>query len=150
MIIDKLTSAEKYFGLHKNFKAAFEYLYAQDLETMEIGKYDIADGLKAILSDKEGVTADVAAQKFECHNKNIDIQVCIRGNESMGWKPRTDCTQPKGEYNEEKDVLFFADEPDMHFSLKGGQFVIFYPDDVHAPMIGDDMIKKLVVKVRID
>jgi biofilm protein TabA len=46
-------------------------------------------------------------------------------------------------------VLFYADAPDMHFSLKDGQFVIFYPEDVHAPMIGEGPIKKLVVKVRI-
>ena len=149
MIIDTLTSAEKYYGLHKNFKAAFEYLLSADLEALEVGKYDIADGLKASVTDKEAMDAETSAAKFECHNQHIDIQVCIRGNEAIGWKPRPDCTQPKGEYNEEKDVLFYADAPDMHFSLKGGQFVIFYPEDVHAPMIGEGMIKKLVVKVRI-
>ena len=149
MIIESLANAERYYGLHKNFKAAFEYLHAQDLANMEVGKYEIADGLKAIVSDGPGKTAATASEKFECHNKNIDIQVCIRGNETIGWKPRTDCTQPKGEYNDEKDVLFYADAPDMHFSLKDGQFVIFYPEDVHAPMIGEGDIKKLVVKVRI-
>ena len=149
MIIESLANAERYYGLHKNFKKAFEYLHAQDLANMEVGKYDIADGLKVIVSDGPGKTADTAAEKFECHNKNIDIQVCIRGNETIGWKPRTDCTQPKGEYSDEKDVLFYADAPDMHFSLKDGQFVIFYPEDVHAPMIGEGAIKKLVVKVRI-
>jgi biofilm protein TabA len=150
MIIDTLASAEKYYGLHKNFKTAFEYLASQDLASLEIGKFEIADGLKAIVSDNEGKAAEAAAEKFECHNKNIDIQVCIRGNETIGWKSRTDCTAPKGEYNDEKDVLFYADAPDMHFGLKGGQFVIFFPEDVHAPMIGEGLIKKLVVKVKID
>ena len=149
MIIDTLAGAEKYFGLHPNFKAAFEYLITTDLDAIEVGKYDIADGLKAGVTDKEAMTAETSAQKFECHNKHIDIQVCIRGTESFGWKPRPDCTKPKGDYNEEKDVLFFDDAPDMHFSLKSGQFVIFYPGDVHAPMIGEGVIKKMVVKVRI-
>jgi biofilm protein TabA len=149
MIIDTLASAEKYFGLHKNFKVAFEYLQSQDLAALEIGKFDIADGVKAIVSDNEGKSAETAAEKFECHNKNIDIQVCIRGNETIGWKPRTDCSLPKGEYNDEKDVLFYGDAPDMHFALKGGQFVIFYPEDVHAPMIGEGLIKKLVFKIKI-
>src|ERR1700744_1177564 len=135
MIIDTLASAEKYYGLHKNFKVAFDYLNSHDLAALEVGKFDVADGVKAIVSDNEGKTAEVAAQKFECHNKNIDIQVCIRGNETIGWKPRTDCKSPKGEYSDEKDVLFYDDAPDMHFALKGGQFVIFYPEDVHAPMI---------------
>ena len=149
MIIDTLASAEKYYSLHKNFKVAFDYLKSTDLAALEVGKYDIADGLKLIVSDSEGKTAAVAAEKFECHNKNIDIQFCVRGNETIGWKPRTDCTSPKGEYSDEKDVLFYADKPDMYFVLKDSQFVIFYPEDVHAPMIGEGLIKKLVFKVRI-
>lgn len=149
MITDTLANGSQYAALHPNFKVAFDYLQAQDLEALEVGKYDVADGVKVIVSDKDGVTAETAAEKFECHNKNIDIQLCIRGNETMGWKPRTDCKSPKGEFNDEKDVIFYADAPDMYFSLKGGQFVIFYPNDVHAPMIGNGPIKKLVVKVAI-
>jgi len=41
------------------------------------------------------------------------------------------------------------DAPDMFFGLTDGQFVIFFPEDVHAPMIGEDEIKKLVIKVKI-
>jgi YhcH/YjgK/YiaL family protein len=149
MIVDTLANAGTYAGLHKNFAAAFNYLKTLDLDAIEVGKYDVADGVKAIVSDKDGVTAEVAGAKFECHNKNIDIQLCIRGNETIGWKPRNNCTDPKGEYNEEKDVIFYNDAPDMYFELKGGQFAIFYPNDVHAPMIGEGMIKKLVVKVTI-
>jgi biofilm protein TabA len=149
MIIDTLAAADKYYDLHKNYEVAFEYLKKQDLLNMEVGKYEIADGVLAIVSDKPGVTPEVAAGKFECHNKNIDIQLCIRGNETIAWKPRGDCKDPKGEYSDEKDVLFFNDAADTTFQLKGGQFAIFYPEDVHAPMMGDDLIKKLVVKVRI-
>ncbi len=148
MIIDTLANAGTYTGLHKNFKEAFEYLQTQDLEALEPGTYAVADGIKVIVSEKGGVSAETAVQKFECHNKNIDIQLCIRGNETIGWKPRADCTSPKGDYNEEKDVTFFNDAPDMYFHLKDSQFAIFYPEDVHAPMIGDGLIKKLVVKVR--
>jgi biofilm protein TabA len=37
----------------------------------------------------------------------------------------------------------------MYFQLTDGQFGIFYPEDVHAPMIGEGEIKKLVFKVKI-
>lgn len=149
MIIDTLANAGTYTGLHKNFGVAFDYLKAQDLLTLEVGVYEVAEGVKVIVSDKQGVTAETAVTKFECHNKNIDIQLCIRGNETIGWKPRNDCKNPQGEYSNEKDVLFYNDAPDMYFHLKGGQFAIFYPNDVHCPMIGDNMIKKLVVKVAV-
>ena len=149
MIVDKIENGAQYAALHPNFKAAFDYLQAQDLQALEVGTNVIADGLKVIVSDKDGVSVETATQKFECHNKNIDIQLCIRGNEIIGWQPRADCSSPKGDYNEEKDVTFFNDAPDMFFNLKAGQFAIFYPEDVHAPMIGEGLIKKLVVQVRI-
>lgn len=151
MIIDSLSNLSKYTSLHPLFEAAAAYIKSADLLNAEIGKSDIAEGLKAIYSDKEGMSAAESIAKFECHDKNIDIQICIRGKETIGWKPRLSCTAPKGEYNPEKDVSFFNDVPDMYFQLTDGQFAIFYPEDVHAPMIAvdDKPIKKLVMKVKI-
>ena len=119
------------------------------MKSAEAGKSDIAEGLKAIISSGPGKAKEASLSKFECHNKNIDIQLCISGNETIGWKPREKCASPNGEYNDEKDVLFFNDAPDMFFQLTDGQFAIFFPEDVHAPMIGDAEIKKLVIKVKI-
>ena len=149
MIIDTLANAEKYISLHPLFAQAFEYIKAQNLPEAELGKFDIAEGLKAIYSDKNGMPAAESIAKFECHNKNIDIQLCIRGVEQIGWKPRSSCVSQKGEYNTEKDVLFYDDAPDMYFQLTNNQFAIFFPEDVHAPKIGDAAIKKLVIKVKI-
>jgi len=149
MIIDTLANAGTYAGLHKNFAAAFDYLNTTDLNALEVGTYFPGEGLKVMVSDKEAMTAEMSATKFECHNKNIDIQVCIRGNETFGWKSRQKCSDIKVEYNAEKDVMFWNDGPEMHFPLIPGEFVILYPNDVHAAMIGEGMIKKLVVKVAI-
>ena len=124
-------------------------LKSQNLKTLELGRFEIGEGLKAIVSDKNGVTAAESAEKFECHNKNIDIQLCISGTEQIGWKSRNACSSQRGEYNEEKDVLFYDDVPDMYFQLTAGQFAIFFPEDVHAPMIGEGPIKKLIIKVKL-
>ena len=80
---------------------------------------------------------------------HIDIQVCIKGEEKIGWKPRTECFHQKEPYNAHKDVSFYDDVPDMYFKLRSDQFAIFFPEDVHAPMIGNGLIKKMVVKVKI-
>ncbi len=149
MIIDTLASADRYVSLHPLFKKAFEYIESQNLNTLEIGKFEIGDGLKAIVSDKSGVTATESISKFECHNKNIDIQVCISSIEQIGWKPRNACSLQSSEYDEEKDVLYYGDTPDMYFKLTAGQFAILFPEDVHAPMIGEGTIKKLIIKVRL-
>ena len=151
MIVDSLVNIEKYASIHPLFEQAFEYIENTDLDTVAIGKYDIADGLKAIYSEKPGITAEESNAKFECHNKNIDIQICISGKEKIGWKSRNICSKQKGEYNEEKDVVFYEDAPNLYLELSENQFCIFFPEDVHSPMIAvdDKPIKKLVIKVRL-
>lgn len=150
MIADSLENIQRYVALNPLFAKAFDYIQSADLLSLEVGKFDIeGDLIRGIVSDKKGTTAAESTAKFECHNAHIDIQVCIRGRETMGWKPRNTCKVPRGEYNPEKDVLFFEDAPDMFFGITDNQFVIFYPEDVHAPMIGEGPIKKLVIKVKI-
>ena len=149
MIIDTIANAGKYFSLHPLFEKAFEYIQQTDLVNAPDDKLTIADGLKAIFSNAPGKTLAGSLSKFECHDKYIDIQLCINGLETIGWKPRSSCMYVNGDYNEEKDVRFFSDEPDMFFQLTNGQFAIFFPEDVHAPMIGDGEIKKLVIKVKL-
>jgi biofilm protein TabA len=150
MIVDTLQNASKYFSVHPLFPKAFEYIRKTDLDTIEMGRYEIdGDNLKAIFSNKKGMTAAESTAKFECHNKHIDIQLCINGKEQIGWKPGERCITENGGYNVEKDVQLYSDQPDMYFQLTDGQFAIFFPEDVHAPMIGDAEIKKLVIKVKI-
>lgn len=149
MIIDTLANAPKYISLHPLFAKAFDYIKQNDIANLPDGVSEIAEGLKLIVNTANGKTAEASLAKFECHDKNIDIQVCVSGLETIAWKPREKCVNPNGEYNPEKDVRFFNDSPDMDFQLTNGQFAIFYPEDVHAPMIGDGEIKKLVFKVKI-
>jgi biofilm protein TabA len=149
MIVDTLQNASKYFSVHPLFAKAFEYIGQTDLVNAPDGKLDIAEGLKAIFSNKPGVAAETSVAKFECHNKHIDIQLCIKGVETIGWKPGEKCVTPNGDYNPEKDVQLYNEQPDMYFQLTDGQFAIFFPEDVHAPMIGEGEIKKLVIKVKI-
>ena len=150
MIIDTMQNASRYFGVHPLFAKAFEYIQHTDLNVIETGKYEMdGDQLKAIVAEKKGMTSAESTAKFECHNHHIDIQLCVKGNEQIGWKPREKCVSQKSDYNPEKDVLFYSDAPDMFFQLTDGQFVIFFPEDVHAPMIGEGEIKKIVIKVKI-
>ena len=149
MIIDTLQNASKYAKVHPLFEQAFAWINATDLLNAEVGTIQISEGLKAIISDGTGKTKEESLKKFECHDNNIDIQLCIRGNETIGWKPREKCNIPNGEYNPDKDVRFFNDAPDMFFDLTDGQFGIFFPEDVHAPMIAEGAVKKLVIKVKI-
>src|SRR5690349_24910626 len=104
MIIDTLDNAHRYVGLHKSFAKAFEFIGQQNLETVEVGKFEIeGKELHAAVSLKDGVKKEDA--KFEAHNNYIDIQVCPSGSETIGWKPRAKCVTEKEPYNTEKDVI---------------------------------------------
>jgi YhcH/YjgK/YiaL family protein len=149
MVVDTLNNAHKYYNLHPSFAKAFEFLNKNDLANLAEGVTETPEGLKVIVNTANGKTEEVSLSKFECHDKNIDIQVCVKGLETYGWKSREKCVVPNGEYNLDKDVRFFSDTPDMFFQLTDGQFAIFFPEDVHAPMIGEGEIKKVVIKVKI-
>ena len=148
MIIDNLSAAEKYYKMHPLFEKAFGYLKSLDLQHIEEGKHELqGKDLFYILMDKQGSSKEASIQDFECHNRYIDIQLCIHGKETIGWRSRDTCTRQK-DSNEEEDYFFYNEVPDMYFQLTDNQFAIFFPGDVHAPMIGEGKIRKIVVKVK--
>jgi YhcH/YjgK/YiaL family protein len=150
MIVDHIKNASKYASLNTLFNKAFEFILTTNLDTISPGQYEIVgQELRVIVTDENGVSEATSIADFECHNQHIDIQYCISGIEKFGWKPRNTCDFPRGEYSSKRDVLFYDDKPDMFFTLKENQFVILYPEDVHAPMISDGRIRKLIFKVRI-
>jgi YhcH/YjgK/YiaL family protein len=150
MIIDHIHNASKYAIMNPLFKRAFEFINKTNLESISVGHQEIeGKDLRVIIAEEHGVSEATSCAEFECHNQHIDIQFCISGIEKFGWKPRNTCVLPKGEYNFEKDVLLYNDKPDMFFTLKENQFVILYPEDVHAPMISNEIIRKLIFKVKI-
>lgn len=149
MIIDQLSQLLKYCHLHPTFRKAAAFLESNDWDLLVPGEITIDESLRIIVIQDELVAKETSIEAFECHNANIDIQIILEGTETVGWKPRNSCHFPKGAYSPEKDVLFFNDEPDMFFKLNKGQFGIYFPDDVHAPMIGSGSIKKIVMKVLI-
>lgn len=150
MVIDKLSELTKYVHLHPRFAKAMDYIITTNLISLEPGTI-LVDGedIKAIVMEGHCVSAAESLAGFECHNTYIDIQMVLQGKERVGWRARTSCNEPKGPYSEQQDVMFYADVPTLFFELQAGMFSIYFPADVHAPMIGDGAIKKVVMKVRV-
>lgn len=149
MILDDLSRAEQYYSVHTRFEKAFDFLKNTDLEQLKPGKVAIeGEEIFAIIVNESGVPMLDSIAQFECHETFIDIQYVFGGEETVGWKSRTTCLEPRGLYDTEKDVLFYEDAPDFFFKLTPGYFGIYFPDDVHAPMIGEGNIRKVVIKVK--
>lgn len=149
MIIDALENAAQYFSLHPSFAPAFGFVAQTNLLLAPLGQQQLHTGIAAIFSYAAAKTQAQSLATFECHNAHIDIHICIEGQETIGWKPRQSCHLPQGQYNPLTDVQLYHDSPDLFFQLIPGQFAILFPNDVHAPMIGEGSIKKLVLKVEV-
>lgn len=149
MILDVLENAHRYRALNKGFTKAIEFLLRPDLKELPLEKYEI-DGNRvyAMVSKNPGRRKEDA--QLETHEKYIDIQLVLAGTDEMGWKPKSLCSQPVGEYDPKSDIQFFADEPDAWISTKCGAFAIFFPEDAHMPLISSGQLHKVVVKVAVD
>lgn len=147
MILDSLKNAAQYYSLHPRFKTVFEYIASHDLVTMECGRHDI-DGDNIFVNIQELDLKDTKAARLELHRKYIDIQLLLDGpDEVFGWSEKPDCLKPEAEFDVEKDVQFFTDVPQCFYSVKKGQFSILYPEDGHAPMLGEGHVKKCIFKI---
>ena len=61
---------------------------------------------------------------------------------------RRELKLPQGEFDAAKDILFFDDVPQTYYTLRPGQFTVLFPEDGHAPMVGEGTVRKIIVKVR--
>lgn len=148
MIIDNLNNTKDYEHVHPLFKQAFDFLKNGDLSAMPLGKVEIAgDDLFAMISDSR--LKAVQEAKLEVHNKYLDIQMPLSGSETMGWKSRVLLEKSLEAFDTERDIQFFEDSISTFFNLEPCNFVIFFPQDGHAPCIGEGSVKKVVIKIKL-
>ena len=149
MVVDSIDNLEMYSSLNSRFAKVVEYIKSNDWKSLPEGKYEIL-GKEIIININERSLKTKEQASLEVHDKYIDIQVLISGaDESFGWSERKACSSPRGEMDTEKDLLFFDDKPQMYFSLTKDQMAIFFPEDAHAPLVGDGEVKKAIFKVLV-
>jgi len=148
MIIDNLANAANYFYLHPLFEKAFDYINKLDLQGAETGTNEIDSNLlKASLLETQ--LKPEAEARLETHRKYIDIQIPISCAESYGWRSLATLTDSETGYDEINDIEFFRERPTTYLTLQPGEFVIFFPEDGHAPLIGEGSIRKIILKVAL-
>ena len=145
MILARLEEADRYLALHPDFAAVFGFLRGQPLNDLPLGRIEIAVAMYAMVS--RSATRPRSEARVEVHRKYIDIQYLISGVEEMGWKACGRCLRRHDQYDAEKDIEFFDDAPDSYVTVLPGEFVVFFPEDAHAPLIGTGVVHKVVIKV---
>jgi YhcH/YjgK/YiaL family protein len=148
MVHDTLANLKRYSAIIPSIATVVEYLESLDFSKLPNEKvYLDGENLFVIPSKSMGKKREEAL--LEAHNVYADIQMCISGSESFGWKNREECKQPQSEFDKEKDIVFFDDMPTSYVSVKECEFVLFLPTDAHAPLISDNEIVKLIFKLRV-
>lgn len=152
MITSILSQLFWYKTISPHFAKAIDFALTTNLASLPVGRHDIdGDNVFAIIN--EYTTRPLEECDPECHQDYADIQIMITGREKFGYAPLTG-QQPSVAYDEEKDVaLFSLSEEDLSYIRLGtGEFIIFFPTDIHQPEVCDhqpQLVKKLVLKISV-
>jgi biofilm protein TabA len=130
------------------FARAFQFLRTTDLAALPPGRNEIdGDSMYASVDHKPGRSREGA--RLESHRKYIDIQMTISGAEEIGWKRTGLCAEITEPFRPDNDIQFYGDTPVAWVAVPPGHFVIYWPDDAHAPLAGKGELRKVIVKIAV-
>lgn len=147
MILDSVNQFHNYIHLHPLFPEVSKYINSIDANNIRLGTHEIS-GKDIFVIISNSILKTDRESKLEIHDNYIDIQIPLSKTERFGWDNRRDLVEPIDAYDQAKDILFYNDIPSTYIDVKPLNFIIFYPEDAHAPCIGEGYIVKIVIKVK--
>ena len=116
---------------------------------ISLGKHDI-DGNNLFYLISEDTTEPMADRRAEYHARYLDIQIVLKGQEGMTFSVLP-AGAPDTDWLADKDIAFLAEgAQEKTVILNEGDFVVFYPDEVHKPLCAvgaPAKVRKAVVKM---
>lgn len=147
MVVDTIENLGKYVSLNPLFVEAANFLGSADLNSLQPGKIVLKEN-ELIVNVAQTTPKSKEEAKLETHNRFIDIQIPLTGTETMGYTAARDCLPANAPYDSGNDITFFDGAASDYITVRPGMFVIFFPQDGHAPGISESGIKKIIVKVK--
>jgi len=145
MIIDYISNADQYKQVSDFAKSAFAYAKSCTSDMVD-GRYDINDGMFALIMS--GETTAIEEGLFETHEKYIDLQYVIEGEELLEVDDISSLLL-KIPYDVEKDASFYEGTGQV-LHIRNGMFYIMFPNDAHKGCKHIDKptrYKKVVIKI---
>ena len=68
----------------------------------------------------------------------------------MGLKDRKDCKNVTIEELSQKDYILFKEKPTSVLKMSVGQYIVVFPNDAHAPSLGNGKSRKCVIKIAVE
>ncbi|MDF2430577.1 MAG: hypothetical protein JWP44_208 [Mucilaginibacter sp.] len=148
--VNKIEFAAQYHRNKTEWDKAFAFMRDNDLAKLKPGKYIIdGDHVYATITEAPSKTFEQSA--WESHRKYVDLQYVIRGKEKIGVAPVSTAAVIKP-YDATKDNANYNNAEGKYYIAEPGTFYLFFPEDAHRPNIkvdGYDMVKKIVIKIRV-
>ncbi|MGR4050501.1 YhcH/YjgK/YiaL family protein [Kosakonia cowanii] len=137
--------------LPAELRQAIEHIRQHVNAETPVGKHEI-DGSRLFYLVSEDMTQPFAERRAEYHARYLDIQIVLKGEEGMTFS-----TQPAGapdtDWLADKDIAFLPQgEQEKTVVLSAGDFVVFYPGEVHKPLCAVNapaQVRKVVVKLLV-
>lgn len=137
--------------LPQELRQAIEHIKAQVTDATPTGKHDI-DGSRLFYLVSEDMTQPFAERRAEYHARYLDIQIVLKGQEGMTFSTLPAGT-PDTDWLADKDIAFLPEgAEEKTFTLSEGDFVVFYPGEVHKPLCAvgaPAQVRKVVVKLLV-
>lgn len=147
MIIANLADCERYEALHPKLKMLFDYVKTHNLLTMPAGRVAI-EGDNVFVNIDDSLMQPAEDRPLEVHRRYMDVQFPLSCAEQFGWKPLSALTtEPSVPYDAQRDIAFYQEEAQAYVMARPGQFYILFPEDAHAPIVGQGLIRKAVGKI---
>ena len=147
MVLDLLENFGKYVALNPFFPLVEAFIRDNKLEQLAPGSYNIK-GEDVVLKVEMATGKSQSEAVLESHRQMIDIQIPLQQPETFGLAAFT--SLPDAPYSSEKDISFCPEAAAQNYiTCPLGAFMIFFPEDAHAPCIAPNAsFKKAIFKVR--
>jgi len=137
--------------LPAELRQAIEHIKQHVTPETPLGKHDI-DGNNLFFLVSEDETQPLAERRAEYHARYLDIQIVMRGVEGMTFSCLP-AGEPDTDWLADKDNAFLPEGgQEKTVVLQEGDFVVFYPGEVHKPLcaVGENAkVRKVVVKMLV-
>ncbi|AIR66522.1 YhcH/YjgK/YiaL family protein [Cedecea neteri] len=133
---------------------ALDYVLKNINADSPAGKYDIV-GENVWVMVIEGNTRLAAEALPEYHEKYLDIQIVLAGQEGMAFSLKPPHTEVIEDKLAGSDIAFIKTPDDeTMITMNAADFIIFYPGEVHKPLCvlngNVTSVKKAVIKIAKD
>lgn len=145
MIICPWKDISRYEAVIPGLKEAVKTINAHDPQVF--GTYSLSNGRFSVGIHK---SHSPEGAKAEAHQKFLDIQYVINGQDVVGWAP-LDSLTPAGKFDTEGDIGFYNGPVEM-IRIPAGYCYVVFPEDAHMPDCHLDQpndFLKIVVKLAV-